>query len=354
VPDRPVLFLAYAGVLGGAERVLLDTATRLGRPVLVACPDGPLAAEAERAGIAVERLPPRALRARGIAAPAHALALAGLARSAPRLVRARAPEVLVAWGARAVLAAALLPRRGGPPRLAVHHDLPPSRAVAAALRAASARAGGAAASSHAIAASLGLRGAAILHPGVDLERFAASPLPAGPPSAVVLGALVPWKRADLALDVAARVPELRLTLAGAPLPGDDPSYVAALRRQAGAAGLDGRVAFVGALVDPRPALRDAHVLLHCADAEPYGLALVEALASGRPVVAPAAAGPLEIVGDGAGRLYPPGDADAAAAALRTALADPAAPAAARARAEARFDVEASVARFRAALDALPR
>ena len=118
--------------------------------------------------------------------------------------------------------------------------------------------------------------------------------------------------------------------------------------------LGGRVTFAGALADPRPALRDAHVLLHCADAEPYGLALVEALASGRPVVAAAAGGPLEIVDDGAGRLYAPGDANAAAAALRAALADPAAPTAARARAEAHFDVEASAGRFRAALDALPR
>ena len=351
VTDRPVLFIAYAGVLGGAERVLLDVAARLDRPALIACPDGPLAEQAERVGIAVERLPQRSLRARGIAAPAQALALAGLARSAARVIRAHAPEVLVAWGARAVLAAALLPRRGGPPLLAVHHDLPRSRALAAALRAASARADGTAAASRAIAASVGLRGAAILHPGVDLERFAASPVPAGPPSAVVLGALVPWKRADLALDVAARVPELRLTLAGAPLPGDDPSFLAALRRQAAAGDLDGRVTFAGAVADPRPALREAHVLLHCADAEPYGLALVEALASGRPVVAPAAAGPLEIVDNGSGRLYTPGDADAAAAALRAALDDAAAPAAARARAEAYFDVEASAGRFR---DALPR
>ena len=72
------------------------------------------------------------------------------------------------------------------------------------------------------------------------------------------------------------------------------------------------------------ALASAHVLLHCADAEPYGMALVEALAAGRPVVAPAAAGPLEIVADGAGRLYPPGDAQAAVEALRAVLADDAA------------------------------
>ncbi len=92
------------------------------------------------------------------------------------------------------------------------------------------------------------------------------------------------------------------------------------------------------------------MLLHCADEEPFGLALVEALACGRPVVAPAAAGPLEIVTDGAGRLYPPGDAAAAVAALRAVLADPAAPAAARRRAEA-FDVAASAARMADAIDA---
>ena len=43
------------------------------------------------------------------------------------------------------------------------------------------------------------------------------------------------------------------------------------------------------------------------------MALLEALACGRPVAAPAAAGPLEIVADGAGRLYAPGDADDGAA-----------------------------------------
>ena len=66
-------------------------------------------------------------------------------------------------------------------------------------------------------------------------------------------------------------------------------------------------------------MRDAHVLLHCADREPFGLALVEALAAGRPVVAPAGGGPLEIVTPGAGILYTPGDVAAAVDALRAVL-----------------------------------
>ena len=113
--------------------------------------------------------------------------------------------------------------------------------------------------------------------------------------------------------------------------------------------LAGRVRLLGALPDPRTALRDAHVLLHCADAEPYGLALVEALAAGRPVVAPAAGGPLEIVTPDSGRLYAPGDATAGAAALASALHDPVLRAGARARGAA-FDRAAAARRFAAVVE----
>jgi glycosyltransferase involved in cell wall biosynthesis len=346
----PVVFASYTGVMGGAERVLLDAVVRLERPVVVVCPEGPLAEAVREAGV-----PHAATEVRPLAlGPAHAAGLLAFGRELARV--SRGGGVLVAWGGRAVLAAALVRRR--PPLLAVHHDLPPAPAVGgpaarvaragarAALRAATRRADGVAAASEAIARDLGRPDAAILHPGVDLRAFAPLPPPDGPPRALVLGALVPWKRADLALEIAERMPELHVTIAGAPLPGDDARYADELRgRAAGRVGLAGQV-------DARAALARAHVLLHCADAEPYGLALVEALACGRPVVAPDAGGPREIVQDGAGRLYPPGDAEAAAAALRAVLADPAAPAAARRRAEAAFDVEASPRRLAEAIDRL--
>jgi glycosyltransferase involved in cell wall biosynthesis len=353
MPRPPVVLLSYSGVLGGAERILLDGAVRLARPVLVACPDGPLAAAARAAGLTVATLSERTLHLRGGAGPRHAAGLAGLARDAARLARSSPrPAALVAWGARAVLAAAALPRAVRPPLLAVHCDLPPAGAAARAVRAATRRADGVAALSHAIAEAIA-PDAAVLHPGVDLTAWTPAPSPpADPPRALVLGALVAWKRADLALEIAARVPELALELAGAPIPGDDGAFLAALQRRAAAGDLRDRVRFLGAVADPRPALARAHVLLHCADAEPYGLALVEALASGRPVVAPASGGPREIVAPGAGRLFAPGDAAAAAAALRAVLADPAAPAAARAHAEAGFSIEASAARLRGAIEAL--
>jgi glycosyltransferase involved in cell wall biosynthesis len=241
--------------------------------------------------------------------------------------------------------------RGAPPLLAVHHDLQRSSAVRFAVRAANRRADTVAAASAAIARELAAPHVVVLHPGVDLAYYVPAPLPAGPPQALVVGALVAWKRPDLALEIAALVPELRLTLAGAPLPGDDGRLEAALRARAAAPDLAGRVTLAGRVEDVRGALAGAHVLLHCADAEPYGLALVEALAAGRPIVAPAAGGPVEIVRDGAGRLYPPGDAAAAATALSAVLADPDGPATARRRAEAAFDVRASVHRLEEAIEA---
>jgi glycosyltransferase involved in cell wall biosynthesis len=331
--------------------VLLDCATRLGRPALVACPEGPLSAAARTAGLPVEPIRNRSLQMRGARVGAvHGLG--GLALDAARLARRHRPAALVAWSARAVLATAGAPL-GRAPWLAVHHDLLPSAGVAAAVRAASRRADGVVATSRAVAEAVRAPGATILHPGVDLAAWPPLPPAEGPPRALLLGALVPWKRADLALEIAARMPGLELEIAGAPLPGDADAFHTALLRRAAAPDLDGRVSFAGALPDPRPALARAHVLLHCADAEPFGMALLEALATGRPVAAPSAAGPLEIVGDGAGRLYAPGDAAAGAEAVTALLADHEAPAKARARAE-RFPVEASAARFAAAVDAVAR
>ena len=60
-----------------------------------------------------------------------------------------------------------------------------------------------------------------------------------------------------------------------------------------------------------------------APAEPFGLVLIEAMALGKPVIAAAAGGPLEIVADGeTGLLFEPGNAGSLAGAMRRLLADP--------------------------------
>ena len=115
---------------------------------------------------------------------------------------------------------------------------------------------------------------------------------------------------------------MRLVLAGHAIGEESAALLAALRRRAAQPDLAGRVDSPGSLGDPAAALASATCLLHCADAEPFGLVLLEAMASGRPVVAPAAGGPLEIIDEESGRLFAPGDAAAAAAALSAVVGDP--------------------------------
>jgi len=353
VAGGSVLAVAASGALGGAERVLVEWLAAVEAPVVLACPPGPPADAAVAAGITVVTIPRRPLRRRGRTARAAA-DIAALGRDVARLARRHRPALVVASGQRPLLAAASAPLAGAR-MLALLHDLPPGPApLDAALRAATTRAAAIVATSGAIAraadpAGRRLARTHVVHPGVDLERWAAVPPPAGTSRALVLGALVPWKRADLALEVATRLPGLMLDFAGASLPGDAPGYTETLFERANRPDLAQRVRFLGGRDDPRPALAQADLLLHCADREPFGLALVEALAAGRPVVAAAAGGPLELVTPACGRLFPPGDAAAAAAAVTALLSDPPAPEAIRARA-AEFDGRAAARRFAAIVE----
>jgi GT2 family glycosyltransferase/glycosyltransferase involved in cell wall biosynthesis len=351
-----VLFVSYSGVLGGAERLLLDAACGLEETPTVACPEGALASRAREAGVHVLTLRERPLELRSsprqtVAAALHLAALGAELRSVVASLR---PEVLLAWGMRAALAATALGRRR-PPIIFQHNDLLPGPAIGRALRAAARRADLVVALSECAAQELGTD-VKVIHPGVDLERFRPAPLPAGPPQVLVLGAIVGWKRPDMALDVVALAarqrPDLRVRLAGAPIGADGERLLAMLRRRADQPDLAGRVEFSGQS-DSASALEHAHVLLHCADNEPFGLVLAEALASARPVVAPAACGPLEIVDESCGRLYPPRDSEAAAGALVEAV-DRAGElgAAGRARAERVFPLDGFRRRYREAIAGL--
>jgi glycosyltransferase involved in cell wall biosynthesis len=318
-----------------------------------------VAREATAAGLRVELLRERPLDvAPTIGDRARAAGrLLGHAAEVRRLVRRVRPDVVTAWGIPTLVAAdgalRTVPR---PPRLVFqHNDYVHRTPIGRLVRSAATRCARIVVLSGPIAEDLDPAGAlagriVTVHPGVDLGRFEASRPPAEA-HVLLLGAIVGWKRPDLALEIVARTPGARLTLAGEPL--DDPgrALLAELQARAHQPDLAGRVTFAGRLPDPRGALRAARVLLHCSDAEPFGLVMAEALASGRPVCAPAAGGPLEIVDPTSGRLYPPGDARAGAAALTEVLVladELSAPA--RARAERCFDVRQSRLRFAAVLD----
>jgi glycosyltransferase involved in cell wall biosynthesis len=162
----------------------------------------------------------------------------------------------------------------------------------------------------------------VVDSGVDLSRFAVSTPPDGPPAFLCLGSLTERKNVVRLAEAFARVGEGTLTYAG-----DGP-----LRPQ-----LEGRegVRVLGAVSHDRvpELIRASRVICQPSLVEPFGQALLEALASGRSVVATNVGGPPEFVPPEAGVLVDPLDVDAIAAAMRAVAALPAPNAAARAAAE---------------------
>jgi N-acetylglucosaminyl-diphospho-decaprenol L-rhamnosyltransferase len=352
----PILIVSYSGLLGGAERVLLGCATALEGEICLACPEGDLARSARGAGIRVFPIPSRRLELRGspsdrVLAGAR---LAAHAREVSALTRALDPELVLACGMRSAIALSLIPRLGVP-TVFQHNDLLPGPQIARATRAAAARCDLVLVPSRAVAEDLDARApVVVVPPGVDVDSFALTGPPAHPPEVIVLGALVDWKRPDLALEAVAIArrarPNLLLRFVGAPLGDrDGGALLARLRERASRPDLVEAVEFCGAVADVRPALERATCLLHCAPREPFGMAVVEALASARPAIVPAAAGPAEIVDGDCAIAYEPGDATAAARALLAVLRDPERAQQmgehGRARARERFDLEVMRERF---------
>jgi glycosyltransferase involved in cell wall biosynthesis len=125
---------------------------------------------------------------------------------------------------------------------------------------------------------------------------------------------------------------------------------AGLERQAAAAGLAGRVVFAGFRPDVPRLLPAADVVAFSSLYEGLPVALLEAMAAGRCVVATALPGIAEAVRDGReALLVPAGDPGRLGAALRRALADPGLRArlgaAARHRFQALFTAERMVASY---------
>ena len=162
----------------------------------------------------------------------------------------------------------------------------------------------------------------VVDSGVDLERFTVQPAPEGPPRYLCIGSLIQRKNVLRLASAFERLGEGTLTFVG-----DGP-----LRTQ-----LEGRpgIALTGALpYDRIPAqIAAAHVVCQPSLIEPFGQAVLEAMACGRSLVATRIGGPPEFVPPEAGVLVDPADEDALVEALRSAAALPCPNPAARAAAE---------------------
>ena len=179
----------------------------------------------------------------------------------------------------------------------------------------------------------------VIDSGVDLERFRVEPAPPGDgPAFLCLGALTERKN------------PLRLAQAFERLESGSLTFVGAgpLRQQL--AGRE-RVDVVSSVPhDQVPAfVAQAHVLCQPSLIEPFGQAVLEAMACGRSVVATRVGGPPEFVPPEAGVLVDPLDVEALADALRTAAALPCPNRAAREAAEG-HDVKEQARRVEAVLE----
>jgi glycosyltransferase involved in cell wall biosynthesis len=134
----------------------------------------------------------------------------------------------------------------------------------------------------------------------------------------VVGRLVEQKGIDVLIDafpeVLRRHPAARLLVVG-----DGPEGMA-LRRRASRLGLDGRVVFAGWINNARDVMPACDVMVMPSRWEGLGLAALEAMACGRPLVASAVDALPEVVRDGeTGMLVSPGDRHALAGAVNRLL-----------------------------------
>lgn len=158
----------------------------------------------------------------------------------------------------------------------------------------------------------------VLPNGVDTAFFAPPPhRPPGPFHLFALGDLHPVKGMDVLLQAFARAfPPGRaeqLTIGG-----DGPER-ARLERLARRLRVDDRVRFAGRLERRavRAHLHRSHAFVLPSRQETFGVVLLEALATGVPVVATACGGPEDVVTPETGLLVPPGDAGPLGQALDT-------------------------------------
>lgn len=172
----------------------------------------------------------------------------------------------------------------------------------------------------------------VIENGIDLSRYRDDGLSAGlraalslPPSAVLIGAIGNLRRAkgyETLLQAAQLVcgahPDIHFVIAGDTNGGLLPE----LERLRAELALSDRVHFLGLRSDVPAVLADLDLYVLSSYTEGFSLALVEAMASGLPVIATRSGGPERIIdADRTGLLVAPRDPQSLAARIQHLLAD---------------------------------
>lgn len=347
------LYVNHTAQISGAERSLLDLLAALPRTVdaRVAVPSGRLAAAVGELGVPCTPIAGTAgsLRLHPLHTP-RALAEMSLAawqvRGSARRHRA---ELVHANSIRAGIVLALARPAHAASIVHVRDCLPPGAVTSATLRLIAATATTVIANSRytaraVIAAAPGAH-VEVVHNCVDLARWdparldrarAQSLLGKAGERGLLLGVvaqITPWKGQDVAIGALRQLCEegidAHLLLIGSAkfvarsTRFDNEAYAARLRAQIAAAGLEDRVSWLGEREDVPALMRSLDVLLLPSWEEPFGRALIEAMALGVPVIATNVGGPPEIIRDGhEGHLLAPREPRAWAQAIRAIAENP--------------------------------
>jgi glycosyltransferase involved in cell wall biosynthesis len=135
------------------------------------------------------------------------------------------------------------------------------------------------------------------HPGVDIDAFRPDDEPRGR-FVLMVGQMIPWKGYDWGVRTIAAIPAERrpkLVIVCNQTYAPERRYLEQLARQGGVT-----MEILERIPDSevKRLYRTASVVLYTPNLEPFGLATIEAMASGTPVVAVREAGPIETVIDG--------------------------------------------------------
>jgi glycosyltransferase involved in cell wall biosynthesis len=322
-----VMHVVVGGDIGGAERVVVDLATRPERTgadhqVALITPNRALAAYLEGAGLRVHDRGPA--RENPAAYLARSLGRADVAWLAALLVAERIDVTHThTFGSHVLGTRAALRARTPQLRTEHHvmHYMDPSTSLFT--RWAAARTERIVTVSEYVRRAIGATArrvgerATVVRNGVDTAYWAPRAAPdraRGDAFRVaVVGRLTGWKRVGVAVRAAARA-GVQLVVVG---DGEDRPALERLARSLGA-----RVEFAGYQADPRPWVAACDAVVSTARDEPLGLSVLEALAMARPVLAFAGGGIPEIVEHGVtGWLVTHASVDAMAEAMAAARRD---------------------------------
>ena len=343
------LYVNHTSRISGGELSLLSLLKALpsSMQATVACPEGPLAHRVRSQGIdvALIRGTDGSLRLHPTRTPSALLEMGHAALQVRRAAKAARADLIHANSIRAgIIATGAASASGRPTIVHVRDCLPSGRVSALSLRVIG-RADALIANSAYTRSTLGPgRDAAhVVHNAVDLARFEQvhlTPTEArlrlglckSRPVLAVIAQITPWKGQDDAIRIAAELidahPALQLLLVGSPkftsdaTRYDNTAYFESLQRLAVKLGLTDSVHFLGERSDVPEILPAVDLLLVPSWEEPFGRTIIEAMASGVPVVATDVGGPPEILNDDrCGLVLPPRQPRVWAGAIQGLLAD---------------------------------